>query len=439
MDGVNDIEELVECHFCSEAFQSTSELALHVGICHEQDQEHSENISQEDFEIEEEVENTAEATLKISQLTRRIRTSNQKKYECTICGKLFDSPSKVQRHLTVHRDILDPSEIQLRPLVYKYECDKCGKKVETPSKLQRHMRVHDKYSKLLPAVNQHRPFACEQCDIRFWDATRLERHKIVHSEMFEASKIIFEEGHTFTCVYCLDLIPDYDDMIKHMKQHREVILDSTEVTCQLCKKTYPKMTNLIRHARSHVENATHQCYCCDKKMGMGDDLIDHMLRHDGYKPYICDHPSCGKSFVKPHKLRQHMMTHSDQDKPFSCNQCDKSFATQEYLKRHLIRHTGQKDHECNLCTAKFAFRSGLNSHMMTHSDAKPFECNICGSRFNKQTSLKSHQKIHTQEVSDVRGSSRIEFKFHSRLHRKSTRAKYATCASSPPAISSATN
>lgn len=406
MDGVNETEELVECHFCSEAFQSTSELALHVGTCHEQEHENSENVSQ-DYEVVEEpdAENPAFPTATSSQLTRRVRTSNQRKYECTICGKLFDSPSKVQRHLVVHRDILDPSEIQLRPQKeYKYECDKCGKRVETPSKLQRHMRVHDRYLKLMPTINQHRPHACEHCDVRFWDGTRLERHRIVHSEMFEASKIIYEEGHMFTCAYCLDLVPDYDGMIMHMKQHREVIGDSTEVTCELCKKTYPKMTNLIRHARSHVENATHQCYCCDKKMGMGDDLIDHMLRHDGYKPFVCDYPSCGKSFVKPHKLKQHQMIHGDQDKPFSCSQCDKTFANQEYLKRHVIRHTGQRDHECNLCPAKFAFKSGLNSHMLTHSDVKPFECSICTSRFSKHSSLKAHHKIHTQEVSCVRGS-----------------------------------
>lgn len=442
MDGINDNDELVECHFCSEAFQSTSELALHVGICHEEPG-NAENIDQA-IEVDEEinVELTATAAAQESQLTRVVRTSNQKKYECTICGKKFESPSKAQRHLVVHKDILHPSDFQTRPqTAYKYECEKCGKRVETPSKMQRHMRVHDKYARNLPAVNQLRPFPCDQCDMRFWEASRLERHKIVHSEGFKASEIVHEEGHTFTCAYCLESIPEYDEMIIHMKQHREVVGDSTEVRCEMCLKNYPKMTNLIRHARSHVENATHQCYCCDRKMGMGDDLIEHLLRHDGYKPYLCNVPDCGKRFEKPSKLKTHMMVHNSiEEKPYSCHQCDKAFATAEYLKRHLIRHTGEKAHQCVLCPAKFAFRSGLNAHMFTHSNERPFECSFCEARFNKQSSLTAHIKIHTQEVSELRGSFWIEsLNFFFVLHRKNSLAIPATCVSSPADISSATS
>lgn len=419
MDGANGAEELVECHFCSEAFQSTSELALHVGICHEEPG-NAENVEQEIVVAEE--MHTEISAAAAPRLTRQIRTTDERKYECTICGKKFQTPSKARRHLVVHRDVLDPSDFQPRRAAeYKYKCDTCGKKVETPSKLERHMRSHNRYANRLPAVNEQRPHGCEQCEERFWDVIKLERHRIVHTELFMASKIQHEEDHVFTCVYCLQTTSEYEDMIKHMKQHREAIGDSTGVRCELCKKIYPKMTGLIRHARSHVENATHQCCCCDKKMGMGDDLIDHFLRHDGFKPYACDYPYCGKSFVKMFKLRNHKQVHDRiVEKPFNCDKCDKSFANQEYLRRHLIRHTGEKPFICHLCPTSFAFRSGLNAHLLTHSDKKPFKCSICDARFNKRAALMAHFKIHTQDVSEkMRGSFCIKnYFFLSYLQKK---------------------
>lgn len=87
---------------------------------------------------------------------------------------------------------------------------------------------------------------------------------------------------------------------------------------------------------------------------MGDELIDHMLRHKGMKPHQCH--ICEKSFLKLHKLNVHMRTHSD-DKPFLCPECGKSLSTNENLKRHLIRHTGIKPYACNLCPSRFVFKS----------------------------------------------------------------------------------
>lgn len=327
-----------------------------------------------------------------------------RKYECPFCSKRFETPSKVQRHIIVHRDILDPSDIPKRqPKEYKYICGICDKLVETPSKLQRHMRVHEKNLKFYSGINQHRPHPCPDCDQRFWDKVKLERHRIIHSDAFEKSKIHHPEGHLFTCVICLQKLPDFEECMQHMRNHRDEYGENSEIACKLCPKLYPKLVNLIRHSKVHIENATHQCVYCNKKMGMGDDFIDHLLRHEGFRPYSCDFQSCGKKFVKIHKLRQHMETHVENgSKAFHCDQCDKSFAEHDYLKRHLLRHSGRKDHLCTICPARFTFKSGLNSHMSTHASEKSFSCDLCSSNFTKLTSLRTHQKIHTGEVSKKR-------------------------------------
>lgn len=328
-------------------------------------------------------------------------SKSARKYACQLCSKRFETPSKVQRHMIVHRDVLDPSDVPQRPpKEYKYMCLVCEKLVETPSKLERHMRVHEKSGKLFDGINQHRPFACTHCEMRFWDKVKLERHLIIHSEAFENSKIQHPDGHLFTCVICLLKIPSYEECMQHMRNHREDYGESVEIGCKLCPKVYPKLVNLIRHSKVHAENATHQCIHCGKKMGVGDDFIDHMLRHEGFKPYTCDMPACGKKFVKIHKLRQHMETHLG-SKSFACGQCDKKFSEQEYLRKHLLRHDGRKDHLCHICQARFTFKSALNSHITTHMMKKSFSCNLCPSKFTKLSSLRTHLKIHSGDVSAI--------------------------------------
>lgn len=372
-------EALLVCFYCDEYIETENELAEHIAIFHAEEEEVSE------VQAEQTVERS---------------TRSNKRHECHICAKRFETPSKLHRHMSVHRDVLDPSELPpVMPKDYKHSCHVCGKRVETPSKLQRHLRVHDKNAMTYSGINQHRPFACPDCDLRFWTEIKQERHMIIHSLAVEQSVIHHPEGYMFTCVICLHKLPDYEECIEHMKAHREDVGDNIETQCKLCLKTYPKISNLIRHSKSHSENATHQCVHCNKQMGMGDDFIDHMLRHENFKPYTCSYQSCGKGYTKHHKLVQHMILHeTSTTKPYTCDKCAKRFSGLEYLKRHLLRHSGRKDHLCMQCPARFTFKSGLTTHMTTHSKVKLYSCEICLSQFSKMQSLRVHQKIHSGEV-----------------------------------------
>lgn len=121
---------------------------------------------------------------------RVVNDSLKRRHECTICGKRFETPTKVKRHLHVHRDILKTENILQKPKRYlNHVCGICDKKVETPSKLQRHMRIHDKNSRLNSGVNVVRPHKCAKCKLRFWNKNKLERHQFVHSKALKDSKI----------------------------------------------------------------------------------------------------------------------------------------------------------------------------------------------------------------------------------------------------------
>lgn len=399
-------EAYLSCKFCRESFQLSDELVDHIYTNHRIEEEadfeaastFACHICNQRFTTLDNLENHISYSHHVVEYGGDLK--KLKNNECFICGKKFPSPSKLSRHMIVHRDLIDPSEIPERPRrELKYQCMVCEKRVETPSKLKRHLSVHNKSGKY-NGINQHRPFPCNYCELRFWDGIKLERHQVIHSEAFERSALHHPANHMFTCVICLAKLSDYDDCIEHMKGHREDYGENTAISCKLCDKSYPKLANLIRHSRSHAENATHQCVNCGKQMGMGDDFIDHLLRHQGFRPFMCDFQACGKSFLKLHKLRLHMTTHEQTTvKPFSCTQCEKSFSEIEYLKRHMLRHSGRKDHVCTVCPARFTFKSGLTSHLLTHSTVKSFSCDKCSAKFNKLQTLRTHQKIHVGDVS----------------------------------------
>lgn len=225
------------------------------------------------------------------------------------------------------------------------------KKFKKSSLLARHIKTHDP---------DKRPHECRKCNKRFPSKVGLVRHEIIHSELVERSAIKRAEGQHFSCVICSRSFKSSELLSSHLKSHKSKSIEEQEYTCKLCHDTFPSFSDIFRHSKNHVENATHQCAICNKLFVVGDELIDHFLRHKGMKPVNCfifclvthkidflsiQHqcPVCDKSFLKLHKLNVHMRTHSD-DKlnSFLCPECGKSLSTNENLKRHLIRHQGIK-------------------------------------------------------------------------------------------------
>lgn len=70
---------------------------------------------------------------------------------CHTCGKSFDCPSKLLRHLPVHQKTRAPPK--RRPTPRRHHCPKCDKKFETPSKLIRHQVVHLKFMPIQQSMN----------------------------------------------------------------------------------------------------------------------------------------------------------------------------------------------------------------------------------------------------------------------------------------------
>ena len=86
-----------------------------------------------------------------------------KEIPCPLCPKVFLAPSKLRRHMLVHRDE--------KP----YMCEQCDKTFSLANHIKLNMRVH------AHVHSGEKPYKCKQCGKSFSQVCDLKKHILVHS------------------------------------------------------------------------------------------------------------------------------------------------------------------------------------------------------------------------------------------------------------------
>lgn len=146
-----------------------------------------------------------------------------KRYACPICHKLWVSPSKLKRHMTVHSNDRKPNSMQLAAMKKRGDT-----KVKTLTELKTFKQSEVKQE---PAEDSTCSFLCLVCGLELPTQSRLQNHMNVQH-------LSGMEDYTSNLTKKPKVEPKRGSIMMHL-------------TCYECKKTFENGNKLKRHLRTH--------------------------------------------------------------------------------------------------------------------------------------------------------------------------------------------
>jgi uncharacterized Zn-finger protein len=169
--------------------------------------------------------------------------------------------------------------------------------------------------------------------------------------------------------------------------------------CTICNKLFRTNFKLKQHMLTHEENnAKYICNyeACNKAFKSRIGLKEHIARlHTEEFNFTCD--ICDKKFLLRSYFRAHQKIHS-KVRNFSCSMCEKTFKTKHHLVNHENFHYGIKLFVCDICQKSFTTKTNLDIHAKSHTQQEQYECDVCNKLFKTKNYLRVHKKTHNKDV-----------------------------------------
>ncbi|TRY63880.1 hypothetical protein TCAL_10346 [Tigriopus californicus] len=169
--------------------------------------------------------------------------------------------------------------------------------------------------------------------------------------------------------------------------------------CPDCNLKSIGAKEIVNHCRDVHNSLPFQCRYCNKRFETYNSLIKHKTRiHSLEKPMKKACEKCGKVYLDPKALKQHVKQVHERSEQLHCNQCEMILSSKYALNRHVKEvHHRQQEHICPKCHKHFTQQSNLKQHMLIHWGVKPFHCRheLCKSAFTTKQCLQVHyRKVH---------------------------------------------
>ena len=296
------------------------------------------------------------------------KTKMRRGYPCFYCREVYD-----MKRLREHQEQKHPKstifsslskynadEFVMYAEISYLKCTLCEKSIKDLKDLKTHLfeehekRMVEAADRIIPFKIQEMDFKCQICGEVFENFTGVEKHMNKHYGSFacETCGTAFITKHRLS-VHCY-------------ASHRD-----DKINCEICNKTFrTQMKKRIHYESVHMNKKKIKCTKCP------ETFVDHFTR----QKHLIDE-------------------HGENQKRYSCNECDKAFTRKFGLNVHVKRcHLVLRNFVCTQCPFTSYTHHELNDHLLTHGGpVSSFECPVCKKVYNRKRSLAMHLKKHRNE------------------------------------------
>ncbi|KAK7882292.1 hypothetical protein WMY93_028466 [Mugilogobius chulae] len=192
------------------------------------------------------------------------QTTEEKKYQCSVCDKRYRSKSGLKIHFRSHTG------------ENTFSCSVCEKTFITKGIFIVHMRTH----------TGEKPFSCSVCEKSFSENSTLTVHMRKHTG-----------EKPYSCPICEKTFPEKGRITSHMRIHTR----DRPFSCSVCEKTYFQKHHLTEHMTTHTGEKPYSCSTCQKTFSKRNTLALHLRTHTGDRRYACS--VCEKTFYENRGVR----------------------------------------------------------------------------------------------------------------------------------------
>ncbi|XP_046549372.1 LOW QUALITY PROTEIN: zinc finger protein 423-like [Haliotis rubra] len=392
------------CCVCLKSFDSKENL---VSKLNTSGRTHTMSVS---HVIMERPEHTCEKCSQTFQTSAQLdahKLTHKQTFQCIKCQESFATEYEIQMHVATH--MIQEGNI--------HECKLCGKNFETPSKLQCHLiehtyqgdemrcsiccNVYSSITDIQAHALQHgvggRKYACNQCNLKFFFSAELENHLFSHQQAASSSPhmntspgLRMSPGKVSSTHGSPDSQKAFLNTLSHHLHSSQKYMIHNEMKDALGASASLQNSSKSRQS-SPTSSTTVECPRCHQHFASTTYLQAHQRKCDGNKEERIKCSLCPKVFTSVGTMQQHFFSiHSNIDldgikKTYPCTECDEEFPSLGNLQGHMRTHKTGKENR--------------KSQMRCHPGMKPFLCPVCHRAFSRRRYLRDHIKSHVEHDS----------------------------------------